>query len=73
MKIYIKSLNKTYEFTINENHTIANFKQKIYKELKIHPYQQRFIFKGSPMMDEKTFKDLHVEENAILHLLFNII
>ena len=73
MKIYVKTLDQRYEFTIIENHTIATFKQKIYEELNIHPYQQRLIFKGSPMMDEKTFKDLDVEENAILHLLVNIV
>ena len=73
MKIYVKTMDNKYEFTINENHTITEFKQQIYEYLEIDPSQQRLIYKGSPMIHEKTFKDLHVEENTTIHLLLNII
>jgi hypothetical protein len=73
MYVYIKTLENKYIFDVNPQHTISDLKYQIQDILKITYEQQRLIFNGTPMENEKSIEKCGVKENGIIHLLLSMV
>eukprot|EP00891_Asterochloris_glomerata_P000040 jgi/Astpho2/40/Aster-07492 len=70
MMIKVKTLTgKEIEIDIEPNDTIERIKERVEEKEGIPPVQQRLIFAGKQMGDEKQAKDYNVEGGSVLHLV----
>lgn len=57
------------ELDIEAAWTVAKIKERVEEKEGIPPAQQRLIFGGKQMADDKTAKDYSVEGGSVLHLV----
>ncbi|KAK9813356.1 hypothetical protein WJX73_001957 [Symbiochloris irregularis] len=70
MMIKVKTLTgKEIEIDIEPNDTIERIKERVEEKEGIPPVQQRLIFAGKQMSDEKAAKDFNIEGGSVLHLV----
>lgn len=68
--IKVKTLTgKEIEIDIEPNDTIERIKERVEEKEGIPPIQQRLIFAGKQMNDEKEAKDYNIEGGSVLHLV----
>ncbi|KAJ1020325.1 hypothetical protein NDA18_005921 [Ustilago nuda] len=68
MLIKVKTLTgKEIELDIEQTDKIQRIKERVEEKEGIPPAQQRLIFGGKQMHDEKTAKDFGVEGGSVLH------
>ena len=60
---------KEIEIDIETDDTISRIKERVEEKEGIPPPQQRLIFGGKQMADEKTGKDYNIEGGSVLHLV----
>ncbi|KAH0588212.1 Ubiquitin-NEDD8-like protein rub2 [Termitomyces sp. 'cryptogamus'] len=48
---------------------ITRIKEKVEEQAGVPPPQQRLIFMGKQMQDDKTAKELNIGAGAVLHLV----
>ena len=72
-QIFIKTLQgKTMTIEVSDSDTIGTIKQKIQDKEGIPPDQQRLVFNGKQLEDDKTIEDYAIEENANIHLVLRL-
>ncbi|CAR65204.1 ubiquitin-related domain-containing protein [Yarrowia lipolytica] len=70
MKIKIKTLiGKEIEMDVEPEDQISVLKEKIEELEGIPPAQQRLVFTGKQLQDEKTIAENKIEAGASLHLV----
>ncbi|KAK9893747.1 hypothetical protein P389DRAFT_108029 [Cystobasidium minutum MCA 4210] len=70
MQIKVKTLTgKEIELDIEPQDTIQRIKEHVEEKEGIPPAQQRLIFAGKQMSDDKTATDYALEGGATLHLV----
>ncbi|VDB91519.1 unnamed protein product [Peniophora sp. CBMAI 1063] len=70
MLIKVKTLTgKEIELDIDPDDKITRIKEKVEEQSGVPPPQQRLIFGGRQMNDDKTAKELNVSAGAVLHLV----
>eukprot|EP00195_Chlamydomonas_chlamydogama_P001200 CAMPEP_0202922736 /NCGR_PEP_ID=MMETSP1392-20130828/78081_1 /ASSEMBLY_ACC=CAM_ASM_000868 /TAXON_ID=225041 /ORGANISM="Chlamydomonas chlamydogama, Strain SAG 11-48b" /LENGTH=229 /DNA_ID=CAMNT_0049616379 /DNA_START=155 /DNA_END=847 /DNA_ORIENTATION=+ len=70
MMIKVKTLTgKEIEIDIEPSDTIERIKERVEEKEGIPPVQQRLIFAGKQMSDEKQAKDYNIEGGSVLHLV----
>ncbi|GAM22387.1 hypothetical protein SAMD00019534_055620 [Acytostelium subglobosum LB1] len=70
MLIKVKTLTgKEIEIDIDPTDKIQRIKERVEEKEGIPPSQQRLIFGGKQMGDEKTAKDYSIEGGSVLHLV----
>jgi ubiquitin-like protein Nedd8 len=70
MMVKVKTLTgKEIEIDIEQEDTIERIKERVEEKEGIPPEQQRLIFGGKQMSDEKTAKDFSIEGGSVLHLV----
>ncbi|KAF8348719.1 ubiquitin-related domain-containing protein [Amanita rubescens] len=70
MLIKVKTLTgKEIELDIDPSDQITRIKEKVEEQSGVPPQQQRLIFRGRQMSDDKTANDFNVEAGAVLHLV----
>ncbi|PWN92850.1 putative NEDD8 precursor-ubiquitin-like protein [Acaromyces ingoldii] len=70
MLIKVKTLTgKEIELDIEPTDKITRIKERVEEKEGIPPAQQRLIFGGKQMHDEKTAKEFGVEGGSVLHLV----
>ncbi|CAO4382581.1 unnamed protein product [Caenorhabditis nigoni] len=70
MLIKVKTLTgKEIELDIDSSDKIERVKEKIEENEGIPPPQQRLIFAGKQMNDDKTCEDYKVKGGSVLHLV----
>jgi len=68
--IKVKTLTgKEIEIDIELSDSIERLKERVEEKEGIPPVQQRLIFAGKQMNDDKTAKDYNIEGGSVLHLV----
>ncbi|KAJ1478982.1 ubiquitin-related domain-containing protein [Baffinella frigidus] len=70
MQIKVKTLTgKEIEFDIEPTDTVKRIKERVEEKEGIPPPQQRLIFGGKQMHDDKSASDYNLEGGSTLHLV----
>ncbi|CEL59584.1 NEDD8 OS=Caenorhabditis elegans GN=ned-8 PE=1 SV=1 [Rhizoctonia solani AG-1 IB] len=70
MLIKVKTLTgKEIELDIELEDKIARIKEKVEEQSGVPPPQQRLIFGGRQMTDDKTAREYNITAGSVLHLV----
>lgn len=68
VKVKLLTGNQT-EIDIDPTDTILRIKERVEEKAGIDPQQQRLIFAGRQLSDEKAASDYNIEGGSVLHLV----
>ena len=73
MKLFIKTLtNATISLDVERSNTIYQLKEQIQNQEGIPPDQQRLIYAGKQLEDERTIESYPFSDEATLHLVLRL-
>ncbi|PRQ75518.1 ubiquitin, partial [Rhodotorula toruloides] len=73
IEVAIKTLTgTTYDISINPCATVRALKEPFQKHEGTSPNQQRLIFAGKELKDEKTLPECGIEDGGVLHFVLRM-
>lgn len=73
MQIHIKKLDgQKEEFNLESSDTVMKVKEMLSEKTGVHKDQIRLIFKGKPMVDDKTLAEQAVTAGATVHMIMQM-
>ena len=73
MQIFIKSLTGKYiTLDVDQAESIASLKAKIAEKEGINPGEQRLVFGGKQLEDDRTLGDYNITKESTIHLVLRL-
>ena len=69
MQISIERMvGQNFGLTVEEEDSVESLKMKIYRLLSIDPDQQRLVYQGQLLLEDKAISDYNIQEGSVIHL-----
>ena len=73
MEIFIKTIDgNKFVLEVNPSDTILLVKYKIEELKNIQVQSQRLLFQGYPLLDENILQNREIQNNSVIHLLYQM-